>query len=226
MAAPALRAALRAALPALLLAGSACAPAARVPPPSGPVSVRLVDSIPWENELAEGVLRRVELRSGARVDTLPGLLTYELPVVLDDALLGVEYQQDRAVRAFRYDLRSGRVRRLGLPADLHPSFSAPAFSPDGRHLAYVVVPGDATAWAMVRSWPERREVARGPRVEIPAGDYAASWARWPAAGRFEVYIDLGGETAGGWLRVRGSVAGGELRADTVPALPDPADPPA
>jgi hypothetical protein len=101
-----------AALTFAVLAG--CAPAAR--PGAGPVpaaSLALVDSIPWANDLSEGVLRRVEVRSGGRADTIPGVLTAEMPVLIPRSrVLGFAYEEDALTSVFEYDVRA-RALRLG-----------------------------------------------------------------------------------------------------------------
>lgn len=204
----------------LVLSAALAACGAVAPPPVGPAAVptvRLVDSIPWANELGEGVLRRVEVRGGGRVDTVPRVLTDDLPLVTAAGeVLGFAWEEDRIVDGFVYDARTRRTRRLRLPGDFDSVFSAPALAPDGRHLAYAVVPGDGTAWAAVRSWPAGRLVLRSPAVEVPATDSPGNLSRWLSADSAEVFVETGFATGHAWLRVLGSVrAGRVLAADTV-----------
>lgn len=181
-------------------------------------SVQLVDSIPWENELGEGFLRRVEVRIGSRVDTLPGVLTSELPVVSPESVLsGFAYEADGITAAYAYDARRRRFTWLRLPEDFNPYYSAPSISPDARHLAYVIVPGNSTASASVRSWPGRRLVWRSDTVQIPATDARdLTLTRWISPDSSEAYIATGVSTGDAWYRVLGSVrAGAVLQADSV-----------
>jgi hypothetical protein len=181
------------------------------------VQVQLVDSVFWEHELGDGFLRRVEVRHAGRADTLPGLLVLAPPVLAGDRLFGFEYDQDAVVAGFRYDVRRRRLRRSTLPDDLNPVFSEPALSPDARHVAYVAVPGDATGWAVVRTWPGGRLVVRSDAVEVPATDSpGGNGSRWISPDTAEVFIETGAATESGWYRVLASVSRRRvLEADTV-----------
>ena len=182
------------------------------------VLVTLVDSVAWEAGGNEGVLHRIQVRAGAAVDTIAGILTGAAPVTVRGNVLGYEYRGGDVVHAFRYDLAGRRLDRLPLPPDLNPYFSAPAISPTGEFVAYVVVPGNSTAAGVVRKWPDGAEVVRSAPVAVPATDVAAEHARWLDPVRFEIYIDLTGDTPR-WHRIRGSVSTRALSADTVTKLP-------
>jgi hypothetical protein len=105
-----------------LVAGLACMLAAacataRPGVPSGrsaaPV-VRLVDSLRYENDMSDGTHRRVEVRTAAGVDTLRGVRTFDLPVMMGDTMLrGLAYKDDRLAFGYEYD---GRAR----PSDAFP----------------------------------------------------------------------------------------------------------
>ena len=197
----------RAGIVCLLLGAAACRP----PPNPGPVPalpprVQLVDSVAWESESDAGTLWRVEVRHGSRVDTIPGVLTDALPIVVAGSrVLGFRYDDD-SFGAFEYDLDTRVVRRDSLPGDLHPVVSTPAFAPDGRHIAYVVVPGDATGYAVVRTWPGCELVWRSAAVEVPATDAAGgTQVRWLSPDTAEVVIETGASTDSAWYHVLGSV---------------------
>lgn len=199
----------RAGLAGLLAALAACgSPARSGPAPALLPRVQLVDSVAWENEADGGTLRRVEVRDGARVDTVPGVLTTDLPVrVGGSRLLGFAYQEGGISEAFEYDLGTRIVKRDSLPGDLNPFFSAPAFSPDGRHLAYVVIPGDETGYAVVRTWHGRELVWRSAAVRVPATDAAGgTQVRWLSPDTAEVIIETGYSTDEAWYHVVGSVS--------------------
>lgn len=213
-------------LPSVLVcvALTACGAVAR--PVAGPAPmpmVRLVDSVAWSNDMTEGVLRRVEVRTGARRVVLPDVLTDANPVVTAAGeVLGFVWKEDRVVAGFAHDARTGRTRRLRLPDDFSAVFSAPSLAPDGRHLAYVVTPGDAAGWAAVRSWPAGRLVLRSVPVEVPATDSPGHFSRWLSADSAEVFVETGPATGEAWLRVLGSVRARRVVAvDTVRQAPWP-----
>lgn len=194
--------------PLLCLAAVACAPAIRMgPDPAGAPIVQLVDSIPWAHELGEGFLYRVEVRVAGQVDTIAGVLTSELPLVIGSArLLGFGFEADAITYAYEYDMRSGRVRHRDLPGDFDPIFSAPSFAPDGRYIAYVVTRGDATGWGVVRSWPQHRLIVRSDAAEVPATDSPGHFTHWLSADSAELFIETGFST---WERL---VSGARIRA--------------
>ena len=198
----------RAGVAGLVVVLAACgSPARPGPAPASLPRVQLVDSVAWETETDGGTLRRMEIRDGMRVDTVPGVLTQDLPVLVGGGrLLGVEYRGGDIVNAFEYDLSTRVVKRDSLPGDLNPFFSAPAFSPDGLHLAYVVIPGDETGYAVVRTWPGRELVWRSAAVQVPATDVAGgAGVRWTSPDTAEAWIETGVSTDEAWYHVVGSV---------------------
>jgi hypothetical protein len=187
---------------------AACGAAPKLAPvPAAAPVVQLVDSVAWEDDADGGTLRRVEVRDGARVDTVPGVLTTELPLLVGGSrLLGFTYRGSDLAEAFEYDLGTRTVKRDSLPGDLNPFFSAPAFSPDGRHLAYVVIPGDETGYAVARTWPGLELVWRSAAVQVPATDAAGgAQVRWLSPDTAEVIIETGSSTDEAWYHVLGSV---------------------
>jgi len=213
----------RAGLAGLLVALVACAPpAAPGPAPASLPRVQLIDSVAWENEANGGTLRRVAVRTGARVDTVPGVLTVDVPVLVGGSrLLGFVYREGGISEAFEYDLGTRAVRRDSLPGDVNPFFSTPAFSPDGRHLAYVVVPGDGTGYAVARSWPGRALVSRSAAVRVPATDAeGGNQVRWLSSDTVEFAIETGFATDEAWYHVLASVSRrAVLSADTLRERP-------
>jgi hypothetical protein len=200
---------------ALLLSTAACTPPVRTAPApaAGVIEVALVDSVPFATEMHDGVLRRVQVRTAAGLDTIPTVLTDVLPVVLPDgSVLGFVLEAAELRSAFAWH-PARPLQLIALPDDADRWFTTPAFSPDGRYLAYVAY-GEGHGRGMVREGAVGPVVVRTDPVAVPATDAALNFARWVDAERFEIYLDVG-ET--GWHRFTGTVAAGVLRADTVAA---------
>jgi hypothetical protein len=205
--------------PGVLLAAAACTPPARTGPAPSAVRVALVDSIPYQTDLDDGFLRRVEVRTAAHVDTIPNVLTPLRPIIFPDGrVMGFDYQGADLVRGFAWDPVRRALEPIELPDDADRWFTAPAFSPDGRHLAYVAL-REGFGRGIVRRDARGDVVVRTDWVEIPATDAAINFARWTDAETFEIFVDVG-ET--GWHRFTGTVSAGVVRNDTVaPPLPEP-----
>lgn len=206
----------------LLLSGAACTPPVRTAPApaTGVIEVALVDSVPFATEMDEGVLRRVQVRTAAGLDTIPAVLTQVLPVVLaDGSVLGFLFKGADLRSAFAWH-PSRALQVIPLPDDADRWFTTPAYSPDGRYLAYVSYNNDGYGRGLVRDGTAGPVVVRTDSVEVPATDAAFSFARWADAETFEIYLDVG-ET--GWHRFAGTVAAGVTRNDTV-AVSDVAPP--
>ncbi|HEX2077668.1 MAG TPA: hypothetical protein VHG08_08160 [Longimicrobium sp.] len=207
----------RAVIPALLLAAAACTPPPRTDPGAGSVRVALVDSIPFRTELEEGFLRRVEVRSPGGVDTIRFVLTHSVPLVLaDGTVLGFTFSGTELRSAFTWHPAGKQLRLIALPEDADLVFTIPAFSADGRYLAYVAYQ-QGFGRGMVRRGASGYVVVRTDSVEVPATDAAMNFARWTGPEAFEILLDVS-ET--GWHRFSGTVSSGVTRVDTVvPPLP-------
>lgn len=199
----------------LLCAFAACAPAVRSGPSPVPVAVALVDSVPFATEMHDGFLRRVEVRSASRIDTIPDVLTHAPPTVTPDGrVLGFAWNGMDLRGAFVYEPAARRVERIALPEDADRAFTTPSFSPDGRFLAYVGYAAEGgSAWGLVREGTAGPVAVRTDAVAVPGMDSAFNFARWLDAETFEIYIDVGEEGMHRWL---GTVTGGVTRGDTVP----------
>lgn len=191
----------------------ACTPPVRTAPAPalpGVIRVALVDSVPFATEMHDGVLHRVEVRTPAGTDTIPGVLTHVLPVILaDGSVLGFVYDGPDLGSAFSWH-PARPLELLPLSDDADRWFTTPAFSPDGRYLAYVAY-AEGYGRGMVREGVRGPVVVRTDSVEVPPTDAALSFATWLDARTFEIYVDVG-ET--GWHRFTGTVAAGVTRVDT------------
>lgn len=206
---------------ALLTACSPVAPAS-APDPAVSPTVRLVDSIPWEHEMGDGYLRRVEVRTGDRLDTIPRVLTYDLPFVVDGtSVVGLAYKDDGVIAGYQFDPRTRLVTRTPVPRDLNAVMSGASLSPDGRHIAYVAF-GDSRGRAVVRTWPGREVRLRSDWIEVPATDSpGGNVVRWIAADTVEIFVEANSSAENAWYRVRASMHPARIiSADTVNALPD------
>ena len=171
-----------------------------------------MDSVAFFNELiGTDYLRRVEVRTLEEVDTLPGVLTVQPPIIADSAVHGLSYEQNRVSGAFRYS-PPAELEILPLPNDLFP-YGTPRLSPDARHLAYLAMDSAGLGYATVVSWPSRAVVYRGPGVRLLETDAGVDQIAWLDAGHFRIELALTVQT-GGLLRIEGS-ADGTVSLDTV-----------
>lgn len=185
------------------------------------LQVRLVDSIPWRTELAEGVYRRVAVSRDRSVDTIPGVAVESRPVVVDDSILYGFAWADGEVRwGFRWTPGEG-AGAIDLPEDFL-SFTAFELAPDAAHLAYVgrareSTSGEIRLAAIVRTWPAGEVVHESHAVAGYPSDAKNSSVEWLSADSVDIRIRLDDlETPGGsWLRVTGAPSTGSFSADTV-----------
>lgn len=191
------------------------------PAPLPAVRAMLVDSLAWKSDDAEGYLRRVAVHVGGAVDTIPNVLTAEAPIVVGSRVLGFAYHDDEIAGAFEYDAARRALTWDALPRDFNGYFSAPSIAPDGRHIAYIVVPGNDTAWAVVSAWPSGAPMWRSAAVEVPATDArGGEVTRWLSADTAEVFIETGEATGSQWFHAVFSVREDRaVRADTVRHVP-------
>jgi hypothetical protein len=223
---------------ALLLLAVACRPADQPPTPGsapaspaqqadtsapnaghrGPARAVLVDSVPYANELTDGVLHRVAVHTATGVDTLDGILADAPPVVVGDSVVyGIRAGENLVVGLFAHDVRTGRTRRLPAPPDWIP-FAVPRLSPDGRHLAYLAQSPTGQGSGVVATVPDGRVIYRGPPATLLETDASIDAVRWEDANRFEIRVDLTYQV-GGTQRLRGTVDPLRVVVDTVRPAP-------
>lgn len=167
-------------------------------------SVALADSVAFSNELiGTGYLHRVSISTADGTDTLPDVLTAQVPVLVGDSSVhGLLYEQDRVIGGFRYTPQGG-VQRRRLPSDLY-EYSTPRISPDGRYLAYFGRDSAGLGYAAVARFPDGETVYTGPRVRLLETDVPVSGVSWTDSSHFEIRIARS-QRLGGILRVRGAV---------------------
>lgn len=161
----------------------------------GTLKVALVDSTLWEDE--EGVfslwVHRIEVRTASGVDTIPGVVTDELPVAMDrERLTGLMIEGGAPVAGFIFHLGSPSVERIELPPNFE-FYPAYALAPDGRHIAYVAshrVGNEIRHQATVRRWPTAELVAEGA-FDAPYGsDVVYDRVEWIDPERFKIALRL------------------------------------
>jgi hypothetical protein len=170
-------------------ASKAVPDSAHVPTYRG-VSVRLVDTTETEQYRA----LKVEVSLAGRVDTIPGVLTFDTPVMTPDgALHGPNYTMDGEYAGiYSYDPRRRALSQIRLPADAARWDSEVKLSPDASHIAYIG--GDsAGARGIVRSWPTAAIVLETGQAPTPPGDYSFNQVWWASRDsvEFSWRVDLG-----------------------------------
>jgi hypothetical protein len=183
------------------------------------MSIKLVDSVWYEEEMGDrGFRQRVAIQIDAKVDTVPQVLTRDLPVLTrDSVILGLAYSGEDVFAAFRYHPYQRHLDTIPLEPrlpDYHPYFSGPAFSLDGTFIAYVAL-REGRLWGIVRRWSNLDVVARGPEVGPVSTGFLLNGAKWDDAKTFAVLVDMAGSPHLGWFRVRGTVDSGVLYVDTL-----------
>ncbi len=178
----------------------------------------LADSVPYANELTDGVLHRVVVRTPTHVDTLPDVLAAAPPVVVGDSLvLGIRAEENLVVGLYAYDVRTRRTRRLPAPPDWVPH-AVPELAPDGRHVAYLAQSPTGAGHGVVATVPDGRVIYRGPPATMLETDAGVDGIRWEAADRFEIRLDLTYQV-GGTQRLRGTLSPLRVVVDTVRPAP-------
>ena len=157
------------------------------------MGVRLVDT----TETEEYPAMKVEVKLAGRVDTIPGVLTLDTPVITPDgALQGPNYTKDGEYSGvYSYDPRTRALSQIRLPADAARWDSEVKLSPDASHIAYIG--GDsAGARGIVRSWPAAAIVLKTMQAPTPASDFSFDQVWWvnPDSVEFSWRVDLGPKT--------------------------------
>lgn len=191
----------------IVLSAAACGPGTSGAPASAadaaPLTVALVDSVPYENELQSGWLRRVAVRTPTGVDTIGDLLTAQLPVIREDSVVvGFRYQEDLVLGTFWYTAPTKALRDAALPPDFY-QYGDPQFSPDGHHVAYLGWDGAGTGYGVVLAWPSGAVRYRSAPVALLPSDAGSDDIAWEGEDRFTIAIAI--DTPGAWQRIRGRV---------------------
>jgi len=186
--------------------------------PAPPIrGLSLADSAFAEVGAVGRYLYHVVIRHDSSLDTLPGIVTVARPTLVADSLvLGVTYDSTTVdgYFIFRYSAPSGQLEISDPPLNLRLAVSEPAFAPNGRYIAYIAFPGDATGRAVVRRWPSEQLVVETPSDTVPATDVTGGWADWIDSTQFELFMVIADDR---WVRFRGAIDRPNVVVDTVPA---------
>lgn len=186
-------------------------------------SLVVVDSVQFASELDAGFLYRFAVRVGSVEHVVPGVLARDWPTLVGGTLVtGIAHDTSGAVSiGFRYFVSSRRLDTVPIPSDLMFGLTDVAFSPDGRHVAYVAFPGDETGIGTVRKWPSGELVLQTPKVPVAASDVLMGAAVWRGAEEFEIVITPADSQGSAWIRFRGHLRRGIVGQDTIPATQPP-----
>lgn len=172
--------------------------ATRPSPATGPLQVRLGDSVAFESDIDGGILRRVRVVApDGTATTISGVLVDDLPVIVGDSLvygLETDSTDGDAVGVFAYDLRTRQVYRLARPADWL-LWQRPRLAPDGQHVAYLAQrPSDSgRGYLAVVTVPSMAIVYRAPAVALLETDTQVAFINWIGPQMVTATLLLAGE---------------------------------
>ncbi len=141
------------------------------------VEIRLVDTTETEHYYA----LKVEVTLAGRVDTIPGVLTFDMPVVTSDRVLhGPNItMEEHYAGIYSYDPRTRALSNIPLPRDASGWASEVKLSPGASHIAYIGGWVDSTgSQGIVRSWPSAAVVLRTMRALQAPSDYSYNQVLW------------------------------------------------
>jgi hypothetical protein len=189
------------------------------------VGMRLVDRIETDHYYAS----KVEVTFAGRVDTIPGVLTFDMPVVASDRVLhGPNINMDEHyVGIYFYDPRTRALSNIPLPNDASGWDSEVKLSPDASHIAYVGG-GDSTGdRGIVRSWPAAAVVFTTMSAPQAPSDHSYNQVFWVNSDSVEFawHTDLGRETKPTvprfpFIAIYASLAARRFKADTLEKPPN------
>jgi hypothetical protein len=181
---------------------------------AGNLSVSLIDSVPYENEVGEGHAWHVRVTSPLGIDVLPGILTHYTPVMSGDSLvIGVVAEENANPGLFVFDVKRRKLRpRPHLEGWFQ--YQGPAIAPDGRHIIYLARQGDLFR-GIVAQLPNGNVIYRGPLVSALETDVGVDRTEWRSATEFQMTIDLSFKI-GGSVRMRGTLSPLKVVVDTLP----------
>lgn len=162
------------------------------------MSWRVVDSVlvgPWNPMDDPSYAFAVEVRVGARVDTLERLIDFESVNSTGALFIAIGVQGDELETARQVVLADAvRSRRIDVPDDVYYNFHDLAVSPDGRYLAYVA---SGTIASISDLFSGERVFQSAPAQKCDC-DIDFSHARWITADSAEFALDDQNASEPGW----------------------------
>ena len=188
------------------------------------LGVRLVDRTDTEGYYSY----KVEVTLDGRVDTIPRVLTFDMPIVTPDGVLhGAAYAMDGPYAGiYSYDPRTRAVSTIPLPRDAAGWDNRVMLSPDASHIAYVGQ--DSTgSQGIVRTWPAAAVVLTTLKAPQAPSDYSFNQVWWVNRDSVEFlwHTDLGRETKPSdprfpFLAIYASLPGRRFTVDTLKEPPN------
>ncbi len=150
---------------------------------------------------------------------VPGLFVADsagITASLDSLVFAAAFNAGGAIiGVIRFHGLSGTIDTLPTPPGYSPNLTNLAASPDGRYIAYIEVDGASQPYGVVRQVSDQSVVARTPPVAAAPVNAQLGLARWLAASRFLLAIDVD-VRSDRWARFRGEIGSARLAHDTVP----------
>ena len=166
-----------------------------------PTRVALVDkTVEGEPGDVATTFYRIQVTTGAKIDTIPIVRTMTVPGVSADGIVHlISYDEGGLLRsAHRYDPNTRHLTDIELPPDLKLSAKV-AISPDARHIAYITY-NETSNYGLVQSWPDGKAVAQTPAEPWFEAEVDFNAARWLDANRAEFVYRSGRAVAAGSTR--------------------------
>jgi len=174
---------------------------------------------------------------GFPTETIPNIRVTAMPSVIHDSMVMgfTSFSGSGIARMFTYNVVRREVSSVPVPAWLSEvaMLSAPALSPDGRHVAYLAATPQQDLYIVARTWPNGVIVARGP-TSPPPNEIWPVQITWQDSNRFVTYYRTRAPIAADepthlipvHFNVRGSVQAKTVAVDTFPDNPTVAQAPA
>ena len=205
---------------------AACSARSDSPPPRGvEVAAEATDS---GRVVTEWSLDRPRVSSGAcEEDSVPltvfidSTATSPQVVVLAASLdtvagyrVAVLGGQCGYAEAFVRQLAADAPEFLPLPPGFVEGLTTFDFDSTGRSIVFVEFDGQNGAFAVVRSVPEYRALARSARIEVPSGDAHCGFARFVSDHSWMAYVCTSDPNPQRYVRVRGRLGDSTIVVDT------------
>ena len=121
--------------------------------------------------------------------------------------------------AFVRQIAQSAPEFLPLPPEFSEGLTTFQFDSTRRQIVYVEFDRRNGAFAVVRSVPEYRVLARSPRIEVPSGDTHCGFARFVSVDEWMAYICTDNPNPQHYARVRGRLGDSVVVVDSAIVRP-------